>query len=188
VRLELAGGGALTLSIERIDRVIADEVLAREAELERRPPPPAFSLYYAPGQDQPDTPYGDAIYESARRYGLNPTLVAAVVEAESKFDPRAVSRKGARGLMQLMPATARRLGFQPAELHDPEKNLDAGARYLRQLVDRYGELDLALAAYNAGEGAVDRHGGVPPYRETVAYVRRVYAALGLAASLAAGGV
>lgn len=182
VKVELLDGGRLTLSIERVDRVVADEVLAREEAIEKYTPPPAFSLRFVEGQERPDTPYGDPIYESARRHGLNPTLVAAVVQAESRFNARAVSKKGARGLMQLMPSTGRRLGFGPAELYEPEKNLDAGARYLRQLLDRFGELDLALAAYNAGEGAVERHGGVPPYRETRSYVQKIYAALGLLAS------
>jgi hypothetical protein len=182
VKLDLLEGGRLTLSIERVDSVVADEVLARELEAEMVAPPPAFSLRFVEGQERPDTPYADPIYESARRHGLNPTLVAAVVQAESRFNARAVSKKGARGLMQLMPATGRRLGFGPAELYEPEKNLDAGARYLRQLLDRFGELDLALAAYNAGEGAVQKHGGVPPYRETRSYVQKIYAALGLLAA------
>ena len=186
VRLELADGGRMKLSIERVDRVMADEVIAREAEADRPvPPPPAFSLRFVEGQERPDTPYADPIYESARRHGLNPSLVAAVVHTESRFDARAVSKKGARGLMQVMPSTGKRLGFGPSELYEPEKNLDAGARYLRLLLDRFGELDLVLAAYNAGEGAVERHGGVPPYRETLDYVRKVYAALGLGGS---GGV
>jgi soluble lytic murein transglycosylase-like protein len=180
VEMVLDSGGKLTLSIERIDRVIADEVVAREAELAKpAPPPPAFSLRFVEGQDRPDTPYGDPIYEAARRNGLNPSLVAAVVAAESRFNARAVSHAGARGLMQLMPATGRRMGVSPSELFEPEKNLEAGAHYLRELLDRYqGELDLALSAYNAGEGAVDRHGGVPPYVETRAYIRKVYDVLG----------
>jgi soluble lytic murein transglycosylase-like protein len=181
VLLELAAGGQLTLSIERIDRVVPDEVLAREPESAPAPPPAEFVLRFVEGHSQPDTPYGGSIWESARRHGLNPSLVAAVARVESRFDPRAVSQRGARGLMQLMPATGRRLGLRPAELFDPEKNLDAGARYLRELADRFGDdLSLVLAAYNAGEHAVLRWGGVPPYRETVAYLSRIYAALGLA--------
>ncbi len=182
VSVELTGGGRLTLSIERVDRFISEEVLAAEAELVRAPiPVPPFSLRFAEGQERPDTPYGDPIYESARRNGLNPSVVAAVVAAESRFDSRAVSKKGARGLMQLMPATGRRLGFHPAELFEVEKNLEAGTRYLRELADRFGDdLDLVLAAYNAGEGAIERHGGVPPYRETLAYLQKIYAVLGLA--------
>lgn len=180
LQLELAAGGRMTLSIERVDRVIPDEILAQQPDLEPPPPPSEFTLRFADGHPQPDTPYGGSIWESARRHGLNPSLVAAVAHVESRFDPRAVSRRGARGLMQVMPATGKRLGLRPADLFDPEKNLDAGARYLRQLADRFGDdLSLVLAAYNAGEGAVDRWGGVPPYRETITYLSRVYARLGL---------
>jgi soluble lytic murein transglycosylase-like protein len=183
VVLELPGGGRMTLSIERVDRAIADEVLEAEAAEAARlaaPPPADFSIRYVEGHDQPATPYGGSIWEAARNHGLNPRLLAAVAEAESRFDARAVSHKGARGLLQLMPATGRRLGLRPAELFDPIKNLDAGARYLRQLADRFqDDLSLMLAAYNAGEGAVERWGGVPPYRETWGYLARIYARLGI---------
>jgi soluble lytic murein transglycosylase-like protein len=109
---------------------------------------------------------------TARRHGLDPNLVLAVVAVESGFQPDAVSNKGAQGLMQLMPATARELGV--ADALDPAQNLDGGTRYLRMLVARYGgDLGKALAAYNAGPGAVTRHGGVPPYRETHHYIDRV---------------
>jgi hypothetical protein len=111
---------------------------------------------------------------AAQRHGLDPALVLAVVGVESAFAPNAVSPKGAQGLMQLMPGTAATLGV--ADAFDPAQNLDAGVRHLRSLVGRYrGDLRRALAAYNAGEGAVSRHGGVPPYRETRDYVRRVMA-------------
>lgn len=109
---------------------------------------------------------------AARRHKLDPALVLALVQVESGGRPRAVSPRGARGLTQLMPATARELGV--ADVFDPAQNLDGGARYLRQMLSRYGgDLALALAAYNAGPGAVDRHQGVPPFRETRQYVRRV---------------
>lgn len=109
----------------------------------------------------------------AARYNVPADLVAAVIEAESDNNPRAVSRRGARGLMQLMPKTARTLG-----VHDPfdaRANIDAGVRHLRALMDRFGSnnLPLVLAAYNAGEVAVIKHRGVPPYRETRAYVKRI---------------
>jgi soluble lytic murein transglycosylase-like protein len=111
---------------------------------------------------------------AARRHGLDPALVLAVVAVESGFRPEAVSPKGAEGLMQLMPATAGSLGVRDAL--DPEQNLDAGVRHLGSLLTLYGgDLALALAAYNAGEGAVARHGGIPPYKETRAYVKRVLA-------------
>ena len=182
VTLSLPGGGQMTLSIERVDRAIADEVIAAEQAAAALPPSSAFSIRFVDGLDQPDTPYGGTIYEAARRHGLNPKLLAAVAQAESAFDARAISHRGARGLLQLMPATGRRLGLHPAELFEPEKNLDAGARYLRELADRFqDDLSLVLAAYNAGEGAVERFGGVPPYRETLGYLTRIYGLLGIAA-------
>ena len=95
----------------------------------------------------------------------------AVIAAESNFDPDAVSRAGARGLMQLMPETAASMGVE--NIHYPPDNVRGGTRYLRMMIDRYGDLVRALAAYNAGPKAVDRYGGVPPYRETRDYVRRV---------------
>jgi len=108
----------------------------------------------------------------ARRHGVAEPLVHAVIEVESKYNPKAVSRAGAMGLMQLMPKTANR--FSVANAFDPVQNVDAGVRYLKELLERYsGQVRLALAAYNAGEEAVERHGGIPPYRETIDYVRRV---------------
>jgi soluble lytic murein transglycosylase-like protein len=108
----------------------------------------------------------------ARRHGVAEPLVHAVIEVESKYNPKAVSRAGAMGLMQLMPKTANR--FAVANAFDPVQNVDAGVRYLKELLERYsGQVRLALAAYNAGEEAVERHGGIPPYRETIDYVRRV---------------
>lgn len=120
-------------------------------------------------------PSGDAwdhIQEASQQYGLDPDLVAAVVRAESGFRTRAVSPKGAMGLMQLMPSTARLLGVEDA--FDGRENIFGGCRYLRSLIDRFdGDLKLALAAYNAGPEAVARHNGVPPFRETQNYVRQV---------------
>jgi hypothetical protein len=115
-----------------------------------------------------------AIFELAPEYGLDPLLVLEVVRAESNFDPRARSHKGALGLMQLIPATARRFGVD--DPFEPIQNLRGGMAYLRWLLDRFdGDQALALAGYNAGEGAVERHGGIPPYAETRAYVRRILA-------------
>jgi len=108
---------------------------------------------------------------AAAKYGLPPSLVRSVMKAESGFQPGAVSRKGAVGLMQLMPGTAQGLGANP---YDPAQNVDAGTRYLRSLLEKYnGLLRHALAAYNAGPQAVEKHGGVPPFAETLDYIRRV---------------
>ena len=115
--------------------------------------------------------YDDLIDRSARSRGLPPALVKAVIAAESAFDSQAVSHKGAQGLMQLMPETAASLGV--ANPFEPSQNVGGGAQYLRRMIDRYGDLGRALAAYNAGPTAVDRYGGIPPYRETRAYVERV---------------
>jgi soluble lytic murein transglycosylase-like protein len=140
------------------------------------------------------TPFGPAVYESnarltahvpaffaslisdaAKTHGVDPRLLTAVASRESDFDPHSVSTAGACGLMQLMPETARFLGV--ANIFDARENVFGGAHYLRTLLDTFGgDLDLTLAAYNAGPGAVQKYGGVPPYRETQAYVRSVRAA------------
>jgi soluble lytic murein transglycosylase-like protein len=117
-------------------------------------------------------PFGDLIHQKAQKYDVDPALVAAVIETESRFHPQARSAVGARGLMQLMPRTGRWLGAK--NLYDPEQNVDAGVRYLKYLQDRFdGNLKNAIAAYNGGEGNVQRYGGVPPFRETRSYVQKV---------------
>ena len=151
--LSLKGGGEVGVAATMVRGFVPDEVLdeigpAAAGDLER------------------------LADEAARRHGLDPALVRAVVAVESGFQPQAVSPKGAQGLMQLMPATARELGV--ADPFDAAANLDGGSRYLRSLLARYqGDLAKALAAYNAGMGAVARHRGVPPYAETRQYVRKV---------------
>lgn len=179
LELRFHGGGRLVVSLDRVERIVDDEVDWPAPE-----PPPRIEDDAVPFRSvrRPATgpPLGLPAYEeivraAAARHGIDPALVAAVVRAESGFDPRALSRKGARGLMQLMPATARRLGV--ARAYDPRQNVSGGVAYLARLAERFGadRPDLVLAAYNAGEGAVEAHDGVPPYRETRAYVKRVLA-------------
>ena len=124
----------------------------------------------------PDVPYGEQIRAAALRNGLDPLLVASIISVESNFNSRAISPKSAFGLMQLRPRTAAELSVR--NLFDPAQNIEAGTHYLKELLDRYGQnLALALAAYNAGPDRVARYRGVPPFRETQDYIRRVNARL-----------
>lgn len=115
--------------------------------------------------------WGDLVADTAREVGVDSALLASVIHAESSGDPKAVSPAGAKGLMQLTDATAQDLGVK--DVFDPTENVRAGGRYLRKLIDRYGDTDLALAAYNAGPGNVDRYDGIPPFKETENYVTKV---------------
>ncbi len=153
--LVLRGGGEVSVAASELLGVVPDEVM-EELESATSGGGDLRALAQA----------------AARRHGLDPSLVLAVVQVESGFRPEAVSPQGARGQMQLMPATAAGLGVKDS--FDPEQNLDGGTRHLASLVARYdGDLTRALAAYNAGQAAVERHRGVPPYAETRAYVRNV---------------
>lgn len=167
VRLDLPEGGWMEIPLVRLQGVLED---VPEAVL---PPPPTFSCH--PGWEDeglpPVTPFRGDIMAAARRFDLHPWLVAAVIDAESRFNPGAVSRAGARGLMQLMPVVWRDAGV--GDPHDVVENLNAGTQHLRRLLDRFGDLPLALAAYNAGPAVVDRYQGVPPFGETRRYVARV---------------
>ena len=145
------------------------------------PKAPNLSFFYSGSRFRyryMSSKFDEMIRNQAAEQSLDPALVKAVVHAESMFDPAATSNKGAMGLMQLMPATARRMGVSDA--YHPQQNLAGGTKYLRWLLDRYeGNLRLAVAAYNAGEGAVDEFKGVPPYSETVEYVKRVMGLLAI---------
>jgi hypothetical protein len=184
ILLQLGSGGRLRIPIGRIERILDDEIVEALA-----PPvpvaPPRFELGFLETHPVPTAPYGSLIHDVARRHRVNPKLVTAMVRWESSFDPYATSPRGAQGLMQLMPATAERFGVYPDELYDPARNLEAGAKYLRWLADRFdNDLPKVLAAFNSGEGTVDRFRGVPPYRETREYLRRIYLELGLSSSSA----
>ncbi|PYQ14954.1 MAG: lytic transglycosylase [Acidobacteria bacterium] len=137
------------------------------------PSPPAIGELEVPRVSpwDPEPGVRALIRHVAGTLGVDARLVEAMVETESRFDPYAVSRRGAMGLMQLMPQTARR--FQVGNVFDPRQNLEGGTRYLKELLARYGDTALALAAYNAGEDAVDRYGGIPPFQETRGYVSRI---------------
>ena len=153
VRIQLAGG-----SVE----VAAEDLLSIEPE-------DTFPAVRAPS---PPGPFGEIIRAAAQRHGIPEELITSVIAVESNFNPHAVSPKLARGLMQLLPETAARLGV--ADVFDPAQNIDAGTRYLKELLTRYNQdLALTLAAYNAGPERVEEYRGVPPYYETRAYVRRV---------------
>ena len=130
----------------------------------------------APAVAAPDAPFEKLIREAAARNGMDEKLITHVIAAESNFDPKAVSRKQALGLMQLLPSTAAR--YSVGNAFDPAQNIEGGTHYLKDLLAKYrGNLTLALAAYNAGPDVVDHYGGVPPFPETVNYVRKITAKL-----------
>jgi soluble lytic murein transglycosylase-like protein len=153
-KLQLSGGS--------VELPAAEVVAIEPEEVFHSTPKPALA----------DIPYANFISSAAQHHGVDADLIVSVITAESKFNPKAISRKNARGLMQLLPQTATRLGVK--NVFDPQENIDAGTRYLRELLDRYNnDLTLALAAYNAGPQRVELYKSVPPFRETLSYVRRV---------------
>jgi soluble lytic murein transglycosylase-like protein len=162
--------GYIEMPVSNVTRFEVEELTLPEPA--PAPPTPAAAPAPAPAlTPAPAVNPGELADAAADKYGLPRLLVRSVMAAESGFQPDAVSSKGAIGLMQLMPQTAQDLGADP---HDPAQNVDAGVRYLRDLLKRYDDgLWRALAAYNAGAGAVDKYGRVPPYRETIEYVKRI---------------
>ena len=178
VILSLRSGGDVTCDKTLIEKILADEVPHPD------PAPPvqeaAPALAAAPaverGAQLKDTAYTAIIAAAAEAHGVDPILVQALIQVESNYQPRARSSKGAMGLMQLMPSVARE--YKVKNAYDPKANIDAGIKKLKGLIDKWG-VDLALAAYNAGEGAVMRFNGIPPYRETQNYVTRILALAGL---------
>jgi len=172
VRLTLDAGAVLALPASRVARVVHEIEIApvsatEPAVVPAGPPTPVAAAWRATAG-----PYADLIADAAERHALDPALLTAMAEVESAFDPGAVSPKGACGLLQLMPRTAERFGVR--DPFDVAQNVDGAARYLAWLLGRFdGRTDWALAGYNAGEAAVDRHRGIPPYRETRSYVERV---------------
>ncbi len=176
--VELRSGGEVTFPSIMVARVDPDEApypedAAAIAAVSAPVPVPAVAL--VPDEVLAARPYADLISTIAASHQIDLRLVHAVIEQESNYQPRARSKKGAKGLMQLMPDTARQYGVRNS--YDPKSNLDAGVRHLKDLMSRM-DLQLALAAYNAGEATVRRFGGLPPYPETQAYVRNILRRVG----------
>jgi hypothetical protein len=180
IHLTLQGGGKLSLPLTRIERIVDDEIVPVEVVEEVKKIveeqggvfPKRSWRYSERSHPLWQSKYNDIIIAAAQKFDVDAALVSAVIKAESDYNPRTVSNKGARGLMQLMPATAKRFGVTNS--FDPEENIHAGTRYLRWLLKTFdGNADLAVAAYNAGEGNIWKYDGVPPFRETVNYINRI---------------
>ena len=163
-RLQLQGGW-MDVSVADVVKIEPEEVFAPIT-------PPAAAATPADQAAANHPPYHEFVLAAASRYGLDAELISSVIEVESNFNPNAISAKNARGLMQLLPETAARLGVK--DIFDPKENIDAGTHYLHDLLQLYNnDLTLALAAYNAGPDNVQKYGTVPPFRETVSYVKQV---------------
>lgn len=176
VTLQMRGGGEITCARAFVDRILPDEVPPDAPEPAQGADPEATRGDAPVAAAVRSSPYSDIILRMAEAHGVDPMLVGALIQVESNYRPRARSNKGAMGLMQLMPATARQYNLRNP--YDPAANIAAGVKHLKGLIDRWG-VELALAAYNAGEAAVQRFNGVPPYRETRNYVSRILSLAGL---------
>jgi len=178
MQLVMANGGSMTVPLVRVERIIDDEIIAPEIVAEVKKiveegvfPRRSWRFNESSGPIF-KSKYDKIIVEAAKKFDVDAALVSAVIKAESDFNAQEISNKGARGLMQLMPATAQRFGVYNS--FDPIENIYAGTRYLRWLLEKFdGNADLAVAAYNAGEGNVWKYNGVPPFRETVTYINRI---------------
>ena len=175
--LTMRSGGEVTCDKSIIEKIVADEVPHEEPK-----PEAPTTVAQAPSAADPalleTTPYGEIIAAMSQAHGVDPMLVRALIQVESNYRPGAKSHKGAMGLMQLMPSTARQ--YRLRNPYDPTANIGAGVKHLKGLIDRMdGAIDMALAAYNAGEGAVKKFKGIPPYRETRNYVSRILSIAGL---------
>jgi soluble lytic murein transglycosylase-like protein len=170
--LTLRTGGEVTCDKSLIEKILPDEVPYPEPVVAAQSATVPVTL----GNLLEATPYGEIISAMSEAHGVDPMLVRALIQVESNYQARARSRKGAMGLMQLMPSTAR--VYNVRNPFDPRANIEAGIKHLKSLIDRYGT-ELALAAYNAGEGAVTKFNGIPPYRETRTYVSRILSLAGV---------
>lgn len=178
IHLTFAGGGKMSMALTRIERIVDDEVTTPEVVeevkkiVEEGVFPKRSWKYSEVSPPLWQSKYNEIIVAAAKKFDVDAALVSAVIKAESDYNPHELSHKGARGLMQLMPATAERFGVKNS--FDPEENIYAGARYLKWLLKTFdGNADLAVAAYNAGEGNIWKYNGVPPFRETVNYINRI---------------
>lgn len=176
VILTLRGGGQVTCDKSLIERIVPDEVPYVPSETQNPPKRAPAGTASATLDLLDKTPYGEVIAAVSQAHGVDPMLVRALIQVESNYKARARSQKGAMGLMQLMPATARE--YNVRNPYDPKSNIAAGVKHLKSLIDRWG-VELALAAYNAGEGAVKKFNGIPPYRETRTYVSKILSIAGL---------